>query len=75
VWFLVPPMLLMLAMPLWAVNLQLFAGAGGNPGWIHSRNLLLVIFALATIVLEVWLVAEAFLIWRKTEPGTLSLMD
>jgi carbon starvation protein len=73
VWFLVPPMLLMLAMPLWAVNLQLFAGAGGNPGWIHSRNLLLVIFALATIVLEVWLVTEAFLIWRKTERGASNL--
>ncbi len=73
VWFLVPPMLLMLVMPLWAINLQLFAGNGGNPGWIHSRNLPLVVFALATVLLEIWLVAEAFQIWRKTEKGAHNL--
>ena len=69
VWFLVPPMLLMLAMPLWAILLQLFYGSGGNPGWLPSKNLPLIVFAVVTLLLQIWLMAEAFLIWRKTQSG------
>jgi carbon starvation protein len=51
-------MTLMLVMPLWALGWQLF-----NPatGWALKGQYLLTVIGLATIVLQVWMVAEAVL--------------
>lgn len=65
-WFLVVPMLFMLVMPFWAMSLQLFAGAGGEPSWWASGNGALIFIGTASLVLEVWLVIEAILMWRRT---------
>lgn len=72
VWFLVPPMLFMLLMPFWALNVQLFAGGGGDPGWLAAGNWPLALIGLVSVVLEVWLVIEAALIWRRTNSSKLS---
>jgi carbon starvation protein len=65
VWFLLPPMFIMLVMPLWAMGLQLFVGSGNKPGWLQSGNLPLVLIAGLTMALEIWLILEAWLLWRK----------
>lgn len=72
VWFLVPPMLFMLLMPFWALNVQLFAGGSGDPGWLAAGNWPLALIGLVSVVLEVWLVIEAALIWRRTNSSKLS---
>lgn len=64
VWFVVIPTIFMLIMPAWAMSYQLFAEGSG---WLHSetKNWPLVFIALATLVLEVWMVTEAFIAWPK----------
>ena len=57
-WFLVGPMLLMLVMPAWAMLYDL-------PAWIEGRRWVLAGIALATLGLEVWMVVEAALVYRK----------
>ncbi len=69
VWFLIPPMLFMLVMPFWAMVVQLFLGAGAEPGWLVAGNWPLVLIGSASLALEVWLVAEAAWIWRRRLPG------
>lgn len=61
VWFIALPMVFMLIMPMWAMLWQVFVGDGGNPSWLSQRNWLLVSIALSTVVLEVWMIIEA---WR-----------
>jgi carbon starvation protein len=66
VWFLVPPMLFMLVMPAWAMIWQLFIGnAGDQPGWLRQEdpNWILVTVAVVTLLLEVWMITEALLLW------------
>ncbi len=65
VWFLIPPTLFMLVMPAWAMGTQLFLGAGTTPSWLAAGNWPLVFIGSATLALEAWLIAEAFLIWRR----------
>ncbi|MHC5023226.1 MAG: carbon starvation CstA family protein [Planctomycetota bacterium] len=68
VWFLVAPMLFMLVMPAWAMIWQLFvSNAGDAPGWIHQENpnWMLVVVAVATLGLEIWMIVEAMLLWPK----------
>jgi carbon starvation protein len=68
VWFLVPPMLFMLVMPAWAMIWQLFvSNAGDQPGWIFQErpNLVLIVVAVATLALEIWMIVEALLLWPK----------
>jgi carbon starvation protein len=64
VWFVTVPMLFMLAMPAWAMLSQL-------PSWINpetgSTNWVVVIIAVATVVLEFWMVIEAYLLWPKAK--------
>jgi carbon starvation protein len=69
VWFLIPPTLFMLVMPAWAMATQLFVGAGTTPSWLAAGNWPLVFIGSATLALEAWLVAEAFLIWRRRQPS------
>jgi carbon starvation protein len=61
VWFIALPMVFMLIMPLWAMIWQVFVGGTGNPSWLSQKNWLLVAIALATVLLEIWMVIEA---WR-----------
>jgi carbon starvation protein len=65
-WFLIPPMLVMLVMPLWAMWIQLFHGVSGKPGWMAAHNYPLVTIGLLTMALEVWLIVESVILWRKT---------
>jgi carbon starvation protein len=67
VWFLVLPMIFMLIMPLWAMVWQVFVGGVGNPSWLSQRNWILVSIALATVVLEVWMIIEAILVFPKAK--------
>ena len=61
-WFLVPPLLFMLAMPAWAMMHQL-------PGWwaADTKNWMLIVIAAATLALEGWMVGEAVVELRSVK--------
>jgi carbon starvation protein len=66
VWFIVIPLVFMLVVPLWAMAWQVFVQAPGREtGWWQDGNWLLVGVAVATIALEVWMVAEACCLYRR----------
>lgn len=56
--FAIPPLLLMLLMPAWAIVNQL-------SGFSEKKNYLLVAFGAAILVLQLWMVIEAILAWRS----------
>ena len=58
IWFLAIPMFFMLVMPMWAMMHQLFI----SPGWLKAGQVdyLLGGIGLATIILEIWIIVEAF---------------
>ncbi|MEE9130570.1 MAG: carbon starvation protein A [Phycisphaerales bacterium] len=60
VWFLIFPMLFMLAMPAAAMVIEI-------PRWIQSDapNWPVIVIAAATLALEVWMIVEALLLWPK----------
>ena len=60
VWFVVVPGLFMLAMPAWAMIVQI-------PKWIDKGQSILVFIAVVTLLLEAWLLVEAFLVWPKAK--------
>jgi carbon starvation protein len=62
VWFIVPPMLLMIALPAWALLWKMF-----NPatGWYAAGNYLLLGISLIVLLLQVWMVIEGALIWPR----------
>ena len=62
VFFVALPMVFMLIIPAWALVSQL-GGFFGSTG--AETNWLLVSVALATLVLEVWMVIEAVLLWPR----------
>ncbi|MEM9081730.1 MAG: carbon starvation protein A [Verrucomicrobiota bacterium] len=66
-WFIIPPAILMLLLPGYAMSLQLFVG---DNAWLTGTqpNYLLASFGLATIALEIWIIAEALKHW-KTPPN------
>jgi carbon starvation protein len=80
VWFIALPMVVMLFMPAAALLWQMFAfdlGPGGRitfpltgPGWIFSSSplekYLLTGIGAVTLALQIWMVIEGLLIWRKT---------
>ncbi len=68
--FTVLPMLFMLVFPAWAMLSQLLFGAGPTtPAWIEAENpnWMLISLAIATLVLEAWLLIEAFLMWPRAK--------
>ena len=65
VWFLVLPMIFMLIMPLWAMTTQVFFGTGAAPSWLASGQWVLVGIGAVSILLEVWLIIEAWLLWQR----------
>ncbi len=69
VWFLILPMIFMLIMPAWAMSWQLFVGSEDHPAWLYSDspNWALIVIAVATLVLEAWMVVEAVLLWPKVK--------
>lgn len=68
VWFIVIPMIFMLCVPAWAMLSTL-------PGWIdpnpdvkgEPRNWVVIFVGIATLVLEVWMIVEAFILWPKVK--------
>ncbi|MCH8830519.1 MAG: carbon starvation protein A [Planctomycetes bacterium] len=62
IWFVALPTIFMLIMPAWAMLIQI-------PQWIDPEkpNYLLAFIAVATLLLEAWMIVEAFLAWPKAK--------
>jgi carbon starvation protein len=70
VWFIVIPTVFMLIMPAWAMTHQLFVqGVGMETSWLaaEEKNWALILIGIVTLVLEIWMVTEAFLAWPKAK--------
>jgi carbon starvation protein len=67
VWFLILPMIFMLIMPFWAMVWQVFQGSAGTPSWISQERWMLVGIGVATIALEVWMIAEALIMFPRVK--------
>ncbi len=70
VWFIVIPMLFMLAMPAWAMWWQLgdwLAPAPLADGSPAPRNWVVIVIGAATLALESWMAVEAFLLWPRVK--------
>jgi len=64
VMFAVLPMLMMLLMPAWAMLWNMF---NGETGWLWTEKYLLFSFGVALMVLQVWMVAEAVLMFPRVK--------
>jgi carbon starvation protein len=64
VWFIVPPMLLLLVMPAWAMLWQMF---NTESGWLFGGKYLLLGIGGAVVGLQIWMVIEGILIWRRAK--------
>jgi len=65
VWFVVLPMIFMVVLPGWALVWQLF---NKDTGWWFSEDQLLVtIVGSITLLLQLWMVVEALLMWPKAK--------
>jgi len=60
VWFAILPAFFMLVMPAWAMLSQV-------GGWVEQKQYVLVFVAIATIVLEIWMIFEAVFVWPKAK--------
>lgn len=67
VWFMILPMIFMLIMPAWAMIWQVFVGGADNPSWLSQGNWLLVGIAVATLVLEAWMIIEAIRLFPRVK--------
>ena len=67
IWFAAVPMVIMIILPGWALGWQLFNPETG--WWLNGRYLLFTI-GFVTMLLQVWMVVEAFLVWQ-TAKGVL----
>ncbi len=67
VWFVALPLVFMLVMPAWAMVWLIFIADGPNPGWAFSDspNWVLIAIAVATLLLEAWMLVEAALLFPK----------
>ncbi|MHC5108692.1 MAG: carbon starvation CstA family protein [Planctomycetota bacterium] len=63
VWFILPPMALMIVLPLWVMIVQVF----GENGWLARERYLLVALAAATTCLQVWMIIEGLLLVSKVK--------
>jgi carbon starvation protein len=76
VWFVVAPMILLLIMPVWAMFWQIF---NSTEGWywkvlelntqdlLWRQNCVLFVIGVAVIALQIWMIIEGLLIWRKAK--------
>jgi len=62
VWFVVLPMFFMLFLPGFALSLNLFAGENS---YIATGNWTLVVIGVMSIILEAWIIIEAFIAWPR----------
>jgi carbon starvation protein len=60
-------MIFMLIMPAWAMTWQVFVGGEGNPSWWSQGNWMLVSIAVATLLLEAWMIIEAVRLFPKVK--------
>ena len=60
IWFVIAPAVFMLVVPAWAMTSQV-------PGWWSGGQYVLVFIACVTLVLEVWMIIEAGLVWSKAK--------
>jgi carbon starvation protein len=67
IWFITLPMIFMLIMPVWAMVWQLFVGGADNPSWISQGKWTLVAIGVITIVLELWMIVEAALMFPRVK--------
>jgi len=74
IWFAVVPMVLMVVFPAWALLWQMFNATSGwighvdaNSGEVVGGNLLLLGFGFAILLLQLWMVVEAVLTWRRAK--------
>ena len=60
VWFIVIPMVFMLIMPAWAMMSEI-------PGWVSAENpnWVVIVVGVTTLVLELWMLIEAAILWPK----------
>ncbi len=58
VWFLVGPMVIMIVLPAWVMMYDL-------PHWFHAHRYVLFGLGLVITIIQVWMVIEAALLWRK----------
>ncbi|MCH8841023.1 MAG: carbon starvation protein A [Planctomycetes bacterium] len=70
IWFALVPMIAMIVMPVWALCWQMF---NGQNGWWPQGNYLLASIGGATLLLQVWMVAEAIVAWPRAK-GVLEEM-
>jgi len=63
-WFIIPSAILMLVLPGYAMILQVFVGKGA---WLtgEAPNYLLASFGIASLLLELWVLYEAFNAWKR----------
>ncbi len=66
-WFVIVPAVFMLIVPAWALIYQVFVADGSNPGWLFqdNPNWPLILVSVLSLILQVWLVIEAILLWPK----------
>jgi carbon starvation protein len=58
------PMLMMLIMPAWAMLWQMF---NAESGWLPNGNYLLLAFGVVIMLLQMWMVIEAFLMFPRAK--------
>lgn len=67
VWFVILPMIFMLIVPMWAMIWQVFIGGVDAPSWLSQGKWLLVGIAVATLLLEVWMLIEAIKLFPRAK--------
>ena len=60
IWFLVVPGVLMLILPAWAMWIQIF-------GWVRDGTWELVALGLVIETLQIWMLIEGIIMWRKAK--------
>lgn len=60
VWFLSAPLVLMIVLPAWAMTLQIL-------GWVRSADWHLVAIGALIEVLQIWMLIEAAMMWRRAK--------
>ena len=61
VWFVAVPAVVMLILPGIAMSIELFK----EGGWIQSGKHVLTVIGLGTLGLQIWMIAEALIVWPK----------
>ena len=69
VWFVVLPLLLMVALPAWAMLWNMF---NRDSGWAWNDKHLLMVFGFVILGLQAWTMIEAAMLWSKAK-GVLEL--